>query len=128
MYISKKKGINVNNGGDSTKGHNDGQDGNTLLQSNIAEVDVKCASNGFPANIISMCVVPVKLSHAKIKKEVSTLAMLDNCSQGTFLKQSIKDRLGISDRKTDAIITTLNGERSMESEVVTGLRVSKKTR
>ena len=126
VCISKKKGINVNNGGHSTKGHNDGQDGNTLLQSNIAEVDVKCASTGFPANIISMCVVPVKLSHAKTKKDVPTLAMLDNCSQGTFLKQSIKDRLGISGRKTDIIIKTLNGERSMESEVVTGLRVSKK--
>ena len=126
-YISKKKGINVNNGGDSTKG-NDGGDGNTLLQSNFAEVDVKCASTSFPANIISMCVVPVKLSHAKTKKEVSTLAMLDNCSQGTFLKQSIKDRLGISGRKTDVIIKTLNGERSMESEVVTGLRVSKEIR
>ena len=126
-YISKKKGINVNNGGDSTKG-NDGGDGNTLLQSNFAEVDVKCASTGFPANIISMCVVPVKLSYVKTKKEVSTLAMLDNCSQGTFLKQSIKDRLGVSGRKTDVIIKTLNGERSMESEVVTGLRVSKEIR
>ena len=82
-YISKKKGINVNNGGDSTKG-NDGGDVNTLLQSNFAEVDVKCASTGFPANIISMCVISVKLSHAKTKKEVSTLSMLDNCSQGTF--------------------------------------------
>ena len=51
--------------------------------------------------------------------------MLDNCSQRTFLKQSIKDRLDISGRKTDVIIKTLNGERSMESEVVTGLRVSK---
>ena len=78
-YISKKKGINIKNGGDSTKG-NDGGDGNTLLQSNFAEVDVKCASNCFLANIISMCVVPVKLSHATTKKEVSTLAMLDNCS------------------------------------------------
>ena len=81
--ISKKKGINVNNGGDSTKG-NDGGDVNTLLQSNFAEIDVKCASTGFPANIISMCIVPVKLSHAKTKKEVSTLSMLDKCSQGTF--------------------------------------------
>ena len=126
-YISKKKVINVNNGGDSTKG-NDVRDGNTLLQSSFAEVDVKCASTGFPVNIISMCVVPVKLSHAKTKKEVFTLAMLDNCSQGSFFKQNMKDRLGISGRKTDVIIKTLNGERSMESEVVTGLRVSKEIR
>ena len=36
--------------------------------------------------------------------------------------------LGISGRKTDVIIKSLNGERSMESEVVTGLRVSKEIR
>ena len=84
-YISKKKGINVNNGGNSTKG-SDGGDVNTLLQSNMAEVDVKYASTDFPANIINMCVVPFKLSHVKTKKEVSTLAMLDSCSQETFLK------------------------------------------
>ena len=75
-----------------------------------------------------MCVVPVKFSHATTKKEVPTLAMLDNCSQGTFLKQRIKGRLDISGRKTDVFIKTLNGERSMESEVVTGLRVSKEIR
>ena len=126
-YISKKKDIYVNYGGDSIKG-NDGGDGNTLLQGNFAEVDVKCASTGFPANIICMCVVHVKLSHARTKKEVSTLAMLDNCSQGTFLKQSIKDTLGISGSKTDVIIKTLNEERSREPEVVTGLSVSKEIR
>ena len=89
---------------------------------------MKCTSTGFPANIISIYVVPVKFIQAKTKKEVSTLAMLDSCSQGTFLKQSIKNILGISGRKTDVIIKTFNGERSMESEVVTGLRVSREIR
>ena len=41
----------------------------------FAEMDLKCASAGIPAKIISMCVVPVKIGHVRTKKEVSTLAM-----------------------------------------------------
>ena len=44
----------------------------------------------------------------------------------TFLSKASK--ADISDRKTDIIIKTLNGERNMESEEVTGLRVSKEIR
>ena len=75
-----------------------------LVVSNFAEMDMKCASTGIPAKIISMCVVPVKIGHVVTQKEVSTLAMLDNCSQGTFMKESIKEKLGISGRKTEITI------------------------
>ena len=40
-----------------------------------------------------MRVVPVKVSHSKSKKEFSTHAMLDNCSQGTFIKEDVKKNL-----------------------------------
>ena len=75
-----------------------------LVVSNFAEMDMKCASAGIAAKIISMCVVPVKIGHVVTQKEVSTLAMLDNCSQGTFMKESIKEKLGISGRKTEITI------------------------
>ena len=71
------------------------------IVSKFAEMDMKCASAGIPAKIISMCVVPVKIGHVGTKKEVSTPAMLDNCSQGTFMKENIKKKLGISGRKTE---------------------------
>ena len=59
-------------------------------------MDAKFASAGISAKIISMCVVPVnKIGHAGTKMEVSTLSMLDNCSQGTFVKENIKKKLGI---------------------------------
>ena len=37
---------------------------------NFAEMDLKCASGGIPAKIISMCVVPVKIGLVGTKKEV----------------------------------------------------------
>ena len=93
--------------------------------SNFAEMDTNCASTGIPAKIISMCVVPVKIGHVGTKKEVSTLVMLDNCSQGTFMREGIKKKLGISGKKTEITIKTLNGKKNMESTLVTGLKVSK---
>ena len=75
-----------------------------LVASNFAEMDMKCASAGIAAKVISMCVVPVKIGHVVTQMEVSTLAILDNCSQGTFVKESIKEKLGISGRKTEITI------------------------
>ena len=92
--------------------------------SNFAEMDMKCATAKIPAKIISMCVVPVKIGHVGTKKEVSTLAILNKCSQETLMKESIKKKLGINCRKTEITIKILNGKQNMESTVVTWLKVS----
>ena len=84
-----------------------------------------CLTAGIPAKIISICIVPVKIGHAGTKKEVSALAMLDNCSHGTFMKESIQENPVINGRKTKITMKTLNGKHNMESTVMTGLKVSK---
>ena len=50
---------------------------------------VKCASvNGkLDAEIISMCIVAVWVGHKSTTKMVMTYAMLDNCTQGSFIKE-----------------------------------------
>ena len=85
--------------------------------SNFAEMDMKYASTGIPDKIISMCVVLVKIGHVGTKKEVSTIAMLDSCSQGTFMKESIKKKLGVTGSKTEIMIKTLSGKQNMESGI-----------
>ena len=53
------------------------------------EENVLCASvNGnFDVEVISMCVVPTKISHQNCKETIRTYAMLDSCSQGrSFLR------------------------------------------
>ena len=59
------------------------------VKTNFAEMDVKSASANMASKIISMCVAPIKITHAETKREVSTFAMLDNCSQGSFIKNNI---------------------------------------
>ena len=47
---------------------------------------IACASTTIQEDVISMCVVPVKEKHKDSNFVYSTLAMLDNCSQGCFAK------------------------------------------
>ena len=60
-----------------------------------------CASvNGkFDVEVISMCVVPIKISHQNCKKIIRTYAMLDNCSQGSSVKQNLLKKLGVDVQK-----------------------------
>ena len=52
------------------------------------EENVTCASvNGkFDVEVISMRVVPFKISHQNCKTAIRIYAMLDNCIQGSFNK------------------------------------------
>ena len=95
-----------------------------LMTSNFAEMDIKCNSSSIESKIISMCVLPVKVSHSKSKKEFSTYAVLDNCRQVMFIKEDIQKKLGAVGREADITVKTLNGEQSMTSTAVSGLRVS----
>ena len=120
-YLPKKKQPKV------TSDPKDGVlpvDDKKLMTSNFAEMDIECNSSSIESKIISMCVVPVKVSHSKSKKEFSTYTMLDNCSQGMFIKEDIQKKLGAVGREADITVKTLNGEESMKSTAVSGLRIS----
>ena len=59
-YIHKKKGGATNDTEEKQRGSN--------LKSNFAGMDFKSASASITSNVISMCVVPVKVSYAGTKK------------------------------------------------------------
>ena len=115
-YVSRWKG-------DGATDNRKDTDSDTV-KINFAEMDVKSVSANMASKIISMCVAPIKVTHAETKRKVSTFAMLDNCSQGCFIKNSIRGRLGVSSRKTEIIIKTLNGNQEVASTVIAELRVA----
>ena len=43
--------------------------------------------------VISMCVVPIKISHQNCKKIIRTYAMLNKYNQGSFIIQDLLKRL-----------------------------------
>ena len=83
-----------------------------------------CASLNTDIEVISICVVPVKLGHGDSGETLKTYALLDSCSQGNFILERLLKRFGIKGRKTSINIKTLNGEVTNKSSVINGLKVA----
>ena len=82
----------------------------------------ECASLNTGMEVISMCVVPVKLRHGDSGKTLKTCALLDSCSQGTFILERLPKRFGIKRRRTSITIKTLNGKVTNKSSVISGMK------
>ena len=54
---------------------------------------------------------------------VTTYAMLDKCSQGSFILDSAIKKLGIQGIKTSLKLKTLHGERSESKFAIEGVKV-----
>ena len=73
-------------------------------------------------NSVSVSVVPVWLYHSSNPtKKVSTYALLDSCSQGSFVTEDIMNDLNLNGISTTITIKTLNKETSEPSSAVNGL-------
>ena len=86
--------------------------------------EVKCASINTGSDVISMCIVSVQIASTSTSKKVHTYALLDSCSQGTFVLDQLANDLGISGRNTSLTIKTLNGELTNKSTAIDGLKVA----
>ena len=109
LYRKENKSFKYNNAGDEEKNP----------EMNVASVNT-CG------NVISMCVVKVLVKCGSSGKIVETYALLDNCSQGTFMSEGLMADLGVKGKKTSVTTKTLNGEVTNQSMVIEGLKVSKK--
>ena len=95
-------------------------DGNSSEES---KVNVTCATANTKSDVISMCAVPVLVWHRLSNCIVKTYAMLDNCSQATFMRNKLLGALGLHGRKTSITVKTMNGEVTRSSEVLNGIEV-----
>ena len=94
----------------------------TAMKSNCAGIGNAATNLG---EVISMCVVSVRLRHCNSDKEVSAFALFDTCSQGTFVTDDLLKKLGLSGVRTSINIKTLNGNKKVKSSSIEGLMVSK---
>ena len=101
------------------KGNNEDTDNNERK----AE-EVKYALTNTRSDVIRMCIVPVQIRSKDTSKTVHFYALLDSCSQGTFILNQITNDLGISGRKTSLTMKTLNGRFSSNSRALAGFKVT----
>ena len=71
---------------------------------NFSTVKSNFAGVGFViftfSQIISICVVPVRVKHSNSNNEVKTFALMDTYSHGTFVTEVLISKLGLSGVKT----------------------------
>eukprot|EP00112_Aurelia_sp_Birch-Aquarium-sp1_P006390 Seg1706.9 transcript_id=Seg1706.9/GoldUCD/mRNA.D3Y31 product="hypothetical protein" protein_id=Seg1706.9/GoldUCD/D3Y31 len=86
--------------------------------------DVVCNLTFLDAQVISLSVIPVKLGVKGGNQELVVYAMLDNCSQRTFIHEDILDALKVKDVKTTVTVKTMTGEDTEGSVYLDNLTVS----
>ena len=79
-------------------------DGGGNLKNNFAGFsnNLKCASmtGKSGSKVIKMCIAPVKVKHGAGKDMITTYAILDNCSQVSFINDKLIKELGVLGMKT----------------------------
>ena len=84
---------------------------------------IACASTTIQEDVITLCVVLVKVKHKDSNFIYSTFAMLDSCSQGYFVKASLMKTLQIRGQKTSITVITLTGEENHTTFALEDLKV-----
>ena len=84
---------------------------------------MKCASINTYSDVVSMCIVPVRVKRKDSIDEVETYALLDSCSQRTFTLDKLANAVGTSGRKSSITIKTINGEHTSSSMTIEDLQV-----
>ena len=103
----------------------------SLHEGNIQRVTVAhTQASEIYGEVVSLYVVPVEVWHeVDPSKKVSVYALLDECSQGTFISKDLQASLpSIEGRETTLAIQTVNGSRSVTTTAVNGLVISCSTK
>ena len=88
------------------------------------EEKVKYALTNTRSDVVRMCIVSVQLRSKDTGKTAHFYALLDSCSQGTFILNQLTNDLGISGRKTSLTMKTLNRGFSSNSRALAGFKVT----
>ena len=74
--------------------------------------------------VVSICILPIDIYCDKTKSQVQTYAMLDNCSQGTFIKESLINDLKTLKLATSITVKTFNGKETVKTKAIKDLKVA----
>ena len=89
------------------------------------EFSVSAIRERHASSSVSLNVVPVLLHHEDTNFEpVTVYALLDACSQGTFVEEGILGPLLSKARDASVSLKTVNGDSHVNTKAISGLRVS----
>ena len=87
--------------------------------------DVKWASTlgKLESKVISMYIVPVNIKYKNNGKQITTCAMLDNCSQGSFVHEGVLIQLDVKGTKIPLSLKILHREKSENTSATAAMQV-----
>ena len=95
------------------------------VTNSLADLKTLSTVEKHQTKVISMCIVPVKVKSAAQGKIVLTYAMVENCSQESFIQEALVKKIQAPGRKTTLNLKTLNEERSESTTAIEGLQVAR---
>ena len=121
----QKKKSSQRQGQDGSKNPSNESPQEQIVKINMTACDesITCAFTSMKHQVISMCVVPVIITHMDSPKEIVIHAILDSCSQGTFVVEDLAEVLGIKGIETLVVVKTLTRDSKIKSTLVDGLVV-----
>ena len=85
--------------------------------------NLSCNLSEYDGNFMSMSIVPLVLFHKdKPKRKITVYGMLDNCSQGTFIRNYVLEFLDAS-VQTTIIVRTMLGSFTEKLCAIEGLNM-----
>ena len=112
-YVPKRKG--------DAQDNQRSNESDESVTNSFSDVKILSTVEKHQTKVMSMCTVLLKVRAAAQRKDVLTYAMLDNCSQGSFIREALVKKMQTSGRKTTLNLKTLNGERSESTTAIKGL-------
>lgn len=100
-----------------------GQIGDKTIFDNFDDLKVVTVNEKLDAEIFSMCIVPVKVQSDILKREVLTYAILDGCSQGSFMHKELVKELLLLGGSNTLNLKTLNGKKYESTKIIEGVDV-----
>ena len=97
---------------------------NVTFKSNCAKFDDISCSASCSDEIVSICIAPVKIRYVNKRKEVTKYTLMNNCSQGTFVREDVIHKLVASGTRTKITVKALNGGQTHISTAIDGLEVA----
>ena len=93
-------------------------------ESSTSDTVITSGCTNLQAKIVSLSVVPVILTHENSEKQIKTFALLDNGSQGSFIKDELLDEFEVDKIDTAITITTVSGETRRRCRAADGFKVA----
>ena len=124
-HLTTLHGLKVEKGNTSDKDKHEYNQNSEQDEKDTPSVKTfQCNSTYAGSDVVSLCVISIRVSHKQSIIAINTYALFNSFSQGTFVTEEVLKEMNLKGKGTTITVKTLNGEVTENSKVIEGLKVS----